>query len=166
MIDLDVIRLTPPEAAAFHRLRQLDSSHLREIALAWLEQGLEASDLAILASERDPIMSDVAPLFERVLRAFGVDPAPIEADAVQAVERVLLRQIVADDTNTAGKVWELLSILFYGRLSSPDEERYLSLLSLFYSTEDERMSAKEIERFEQQMREEAFRLLSTHNDAS
>jgi len=160
---LDVTSLTPAEAAAFFKLGELDAPQLREIALAWLDQGFDARDLAVLASEPDPIMSDVGPMFERVLRNLGAASPPME-DARRTAEAIMLRDIIGDQRQTSGKVWQFLEMFYYAHFSPEFEDRYAPMIGLFYSAEE--AAGANVSTLEQQMREEASRLLSTHERAS
>ena len=59
--------MDPKNTVALWALGRLYSEQLPQIALQWLELGLDSPTLRILAGETNPIMSDVGPMFETVL---------------------------------------------------------------------------------------------------
>ena len=74
--------MSPKHTVALWALGRIYSEQLPQIALRWLELGLDSLDLRILAGETNPIMSDVGPMFETVLEEleFAV-PTFVEAIA-------------------------------------------------------------------------------------
>ena len=67
-------------AAAYWSLGQLASDKLPEIATDALVRGLDSYSLRILSGERDPILAEVGPRFEKSLSELGIAiPGPYEA---------------------------------------------------------------------------------------
>ncbi len=72
--------MNPKQTVALWALNRIYSEQLPQIALQWLELGLDSPTLRILAGERNPIMSEVGPMFEAVLEELEfVVPTPREA---------------------------------------------------------------------------------------
>jgi hypothetical protein len=72
---------SPENAIALYVLELLPSSLLPKLAENWLIQELDSPSLRILAGEKNPIMSDVGPLFEKSLLELGI-PKPEKSQAV------------------------------------------------------------------------------------
>jgi hypothetical protein len=70
-------------AAARWSLGYLSSKDLPQIALAWLEAGIDSPTTRALAGDSQPIMSEVGPLFEHVFAEHNI---PIPAPAVAALQ--------------------------------------------------------------------------------
>jgi hypothetical protein len=81
-------------AAARWSLGYLSSEDLPQIALVWLQAGLDSPTTRILAADSQPIMSEVGPMFERVLAEHGIQvPTPALA-TIQLAQHVAHEIIV------------------------------------------------------------------------
>ena len=80
--------------AAYWSLGQLKSEALPRIAQEALEAGLDVPSLRILAGEKNPTMSDAAPLFEHALFELGV-PIPPQREAAIQIARCHAEAIVS-----------------------------------------------------------------------
>ena len=71
------LTFSPKTAVALWALGRLYSEQLPVIAYEWLEAGWDSPTLRMLAGERNPIMSEVGPMFDKALEELGfVVPAP------------------------------------------------------------------------------------------
>jgi hypothetical protein len=88
-------------AAARWSLDHLKCHQLPQIAYEWLQAGLDTPALRVLAGEHDPIMSEVGPLFVRVLEELDVAiPAPPQA------ARQLARRVAQEITRSSKSPYE------------------------------------------------------------
>ena len=96
-------------AAALWSLNYLGSEQLPEIAAAWLEQGLSSPTMNILAGESQPMMSEVGPMFQRVLHELNVN-IPSQAEAAGLLSKTIAQEIVDGKKSPnvgAEKIWSL-----------------------------------------------------------
>jgi hypothetical protein len=80
-------------AAALWSLNDLGSEQLPGIACGWLENGISSPTLKILAGESQPIMSEVEPMFERVLQELNID-IPTQREATILLSKIIAQEIV------------------------------------------------------------------------
>jgi hypothetical protein len=64
--------MEPIEAYSAFILEKLTSDEIVKLSCQWIEEGYESETLNVLAGEIDPIMSNVAPLFEKVMNELGI----------------------------------------------------------------------------------------------
>jgi hypothetical protein len=89
-----VSEATPAEAAALSRLGRLSSSDIVRLCERWLEDDLDrgSADVAWIASESSPVMSDLASPFARALRDLAGDPPSVQ-EAARTVVHLYARAI-------------------------------------------------------------------------
>ena len=88
-----VLIMNPQVIAARWALGRIYSEQLPQIALQWLEDGFDSPTLRILAGETNPIMSEVGPIFERVLEELNI-AVPTSAEYVLHLVREVAQNIV------------------------------------------------------------------------
>lgn len=96
-------------AAALWSLNYLGSEQLPEIAAAWLAQGLSSPTMNILAGESQPLMSEVGPMFQRVLHELNVN-IPSQAEAAELLSKTIAQEIVDGKKSLnvgAEEIWSL-----------------------------------------------------------
>jgi hypothetical protein len=149
--------LTPDEAAHVHAFGGvLTAEDMRDLALAWLEQGLDAPHLRELASERSAAISDVSPVFRRVMLELGADPDPGRAAARRVTMKVLLQRVADARENVSGCVWAAMQPLYFTK-----EGGELSMLgALYWEADDPSLTGRRLSLIEDDMREEAKRVLA------
>ena len=92
---------------ALWSLGRLKSEELPVIASTWLAGGLDSPSLRQLAGEASPIMSDVAPLFERSLAELELR-APGKEEALHRLARYYAERIINGTMSPhegAGMIW-------------------------------------------------------------
>lgn len=85
---------SPIEVAALYALGYMPSESMPKLATRWLVEGLDTPSMRLLAGETNPIMSDVAPLFEAVLQELAID-LPNKREAALTLLEAYLRQMVS-----------------------------------------------------------------------
>ena len=88
-------------------LGRLPSEQLPEVATDWLAKGLDSPSLRQLAGVGSPVMSEVGPLFEKVLAELEV-AAPNKEEALMFLDRHYAQQIVEGTVSPyegAQKIW-------------------------------------------------------------
>jgi hypothetical protein len=80
-------------AAVLWSLNDLGSEQLPQIASAWLEKGLSSPSMLILAGESQTIMSEVGPIFERMLMELDIE-IPSHTDAAILLSKNIAQEIV------------------------------------------------------------------------
>jgi hypothetical protein len=153
-------------AAAHWSLGYLRSEQLPQIALTWLQAGFDSPAMRILAGESKPIMSEVGPLFERVLADLSIQ-VPSQPVAAMRLARNIAQAILSGCKPPyagAKEIWSLsldceeanLPSVFGGLASEyEDFENYQHLK--YYGEEHCKRVLKETE---SQIVEEARKLLA------
>ena len=88
--------MKPIEAYSLYKLNKLSSDRIVSLANKWLEDGLYTSSLGDLGFVTNPIMSDVAPIFENAMKELGLKE-PNKLEAAKILIRMTLNQIVEKD---------------------------------------------------------------------
>jgi hypothetical protein len=142
-------------AAALWSLNNLGSGQLPEIASVWLENGFSSPTLIILASESQPIMSEVGPMFERVLQELNID-IPTQREATILLSKIIAQEIVDGKKSPytgAREIWTLstdcaaanLPLIFAG-LTSEHEDFHDFQNERYYGKEHCQQVIRDIER--------------------
>jgi len=142
-------------AAALWSLNYLGSEQLPEIAAAWLEQGLSSPTMNILAGESQPMMSEVGPMFERILHELNID-IPTPREAIILLSKIIAQEIVdckKSPYTGAREIWMLsidceeanLPLIFVG-LASEYEDFHDAYHQIFYRKKKSQKVIKDIER--------------------
>lgn len=128
--------------AARYRLGVLSGSDLVLAAEASLLAGTESESLARLAGETDPIMSDVAPLFERALGELSIE-LPNKDKACWDLLRHHMGRIANKEQNPRAGVRAILEEVYYPGGLYKQENEYVGdshdlhrILGYFYGIDD------------------------------
>ncbi|MCL9783872.1 hypothetical protein M9194_20835 [Vibrio sp. S4M6] len=79
--------MTPSTAAAHYSLNKFSSHQLVDLANTWLEESIFTDSINYLAMAKDPVMAEVAPLFESSISELGLSiPSRIDAAIYLAIE--------------------------------------------------------------------------------
>lgn len=85
--------MKPSLCAAHYVLGRVSSDQLPRFAADWLNDGLDSPALRRLAGEESPIMSEVAPIFEKALKELGIS-IPKKSSALQLLARDYAEKII------------------------------------------------------------------------
>jgi AAA+ ATPase superfamily predicted ATPase len=85
--------MDPIEAYSLFQLGKLSSDKIVSLANLWLENNIFADSLVHLFGISRPIMSDVAPLFEKAMKELNVHK-PTSLEAAKILIKITLRKIV------------------------------------------------------------------------
>jgi hypothetical protein len=95
--------------AARWSLGYLGSEQLPQIALAWLEAGMDSPTMRVLAGEPEPVMSEVGPIFEQMLAELNIQVPSQSVAAVRLARRAA--QEISNGTKSpyvgAREIWML-----------------------------------------------------------
>ena len=95
------------DSLAFYKLKLIRSEQLPELATQALEDGLDTPSLRLLAGEFNPVMSEVGPLYENVLKELNLE-LPSQQEAYYAIAKYYSKQIVNSELSPydgAKKIW-------------------------------------------------------------
>jgi hypothetical protein len=85
--------MDPIEAYSLFKLGKLSSDKIVSLANLWLENNIFANSLVHLFGISKPIMSDVAPFFEKAMKELKVNK-PTNLEAAKILIEITLRKIV------------------------------------------------------------------------
>ena len=124
--------MNPETAVALWALNRLPSEQLPVVAYQWLEAGLDSPTLRILAGERDPIMSEVGPMFYDVLEELEF-AIPTRGEAVALLASEVAQRIVNgtvspyEGADQIGDLW-----IQYASIDGVDLSRDIGILAIEY----------------------------------
>lgn len=88
--------MEPIEAYALYKLGKLSSDQIVSLANDWLEKYLYTENIDELSMVKNPVMSDVGPIFERAMEELEIkEPSKIEA--ANTIIHITLKKIVANE---------------------------------------------------------------------
>lgn len=170
--------VTPLEAAAMYKLEILTGKDLVRIANDWLFKGFESITIGLLATEINPIMSEVKNMFETCLKELNII-LPNEKVALNIVLKMHLSDIVS---GIVSPYIGMISIdnLIYNRVQDHESQKYvgeilglqhmftwyrelqdatdgLNSIQLYYN---ELPKSQAIYKFQEHLKEEAEKLLN------
>jgi len=179
--------LSPKEAAAFWRLRLLDSVGAKAVAMNWLEGGASSLNVAALAGELDENFFYVSDLFEKVLADMGVAKRLSARDAVIISMRFLLHLIAEQKIGPFEGMREIINHFDHSdykifdewdpRIKNPPRSksnRYAGqdvgieyLLGIYYSQDDyENITSTDIDKIKSGIVEESKEVLKRYDALS
>lgn len=144
-------------AAVRKQLGKLSSSELPHLAMFALEAGLDSPSLRELAGELHPTWADSGPIFERILRDFGITQSS-KPQSINALARYYAEQILSGAISPyegALRIWQEVANELWG-----DRElwqKYSIFVGLASEWEDYPPGRPDYER---QIRDEAQVILS------
>jgi hypothetical protein len=115
--------LNPEIVGAYYVLRIIDSQDLINIAIEWLQVGIESESIVLLAGEVNPSMVDAGELFENCLSEIGVR-IPTKQKAVQELFTYYLRRIV-DGSIPAFEGMKFIDNYLYSTTERSSKAEYL-----------------------------------------
>ena len=96
-----------PHILTLWALGRLPSEQLPQVATDWLAEGLDSPSLRQLAGAGSPVMSEVGPLFEKVLAELKI-ATPKKEEALMFLARLYAQQIIEGAVSPydgARKIW-------------------------------------------------------------
>lgn len=84
--------ISPTEAFSLYKLDLLNSQEVVTLSNYWLEQNIYTETLCELCTIKNPIMSDINPLFLEVMKELKISE-PQKVDAIEQVIKITLKHI-------------------------------------------------------------------------
>lgn len=88
--------MEPLEAFSLYKLRKLSSEKIVSLANYWLKNGLYTENIGELSMVINPIMSEVAPIFEKAMRELQIEE-PSKFEAANTIIHITLKRIIANE---------------------------------------------------------------------
>jgi hypothetical protein len=88
--------MNPELAISHYMLGKLTSKSIVGLANSWLENGIYTDSLNFILMETNPVMVDVGPLFESVIKELGLE-VPTKVEAAKFVAKDTVQKMVSGE---------------------------------------------------------------------